>query len=114
VGGGDDPGACTTQSRLGGPASAQTSSPHATHVFSLQGFITVMDALKLKLRAKDQLHPLLAELMTGYTRFKASSEWEGRPKILHWYVASHGLGLEVPLPDSFLTLTCCGWTGCAG
>ena len=45
-----------------------------------------MDALKLKLRAKDQLHPLLSELMTGYTRFKASSEWEGRPKILHWSV----------------------------
>ena len=43
-----------------------------------------MDALKLKLRAKDQLHPLLTELMSGYTRFKASSEWEGRPKILHW------------------------------
>jgi ESCRT-I complex subunit VPS28 len=55
-----------------------------THHTVSQGFITVMDALKLKLRAKDQLHPLLSELMTGYTRFKASSEWEGRPKILHW------------------------------
>jgi len=43
-----------------------------------------MDALKLKLRAKDQLHPLLTDLMSGYTRFKASNEWEGRPKILHW------------------------------
>lgn len=55
-------------------------------LFDPQGFITVMDALKLKLRAKDQLHPLLSELMTGYTRFKASNEWEGRPKILHWLV----------------------------
>lgn len=51
---------------------------------ALQNFITFMDALKLKLRAKDQLHPLLTDLMSGYTRFKASSEWEGRPKILHW------------------------------
>lgn len=51
-----------------------------------QNFITFMDALKLKLRAKDQLHPLLTDLMSGYTRFKASSEWEGRPKILHWCV----------------------------
>ncbi|GAA5866625.1 hypothetical protein JCM1840_002406 [Sporobolomyces johnsonii] len=51
-----------------------------------QNFITFMDALKLKLRAKDQLHPLLTDLMSGYTRFKASSEWEGRPKILHWLI----------------------------
>ncbi|GAA5881501.1 hypothetical protein JCM16303_005680 [Sporobolomyces ruberrimus] len=51
-----------------------------------QNFITFMDALKLKLRAKDQLHPLLTDLMSGYTRFKSSSEWEGRPKILHWLI----------------------------
>ena len=43
-----------------------------------------MDALKLKLRAKDQLHPFLTELMSGYSRFKGSQEWEGRAKILHW------------------------------
>lgn len=44
-----------------------------------------MDALKLRLRAKDQLHPLLQELMTGYSKFKASAEWEGRGKIVQWY-----------------------------
>lgn len=47
-----------------------------------------MDAIKLKLRAKDQLHPLMTELMSGYTRFKNSNEWEGRPKILHWCVCT--------------------------
>jgi len=51
-----------------------------------QSFITFMDALKLNLRAKDQLHPFLTELMTGYSRFKGSQEWEGRGKILHWSV----------------------------
>lgn len=51
----------------------------------LQSFITFMDALKLNLRAKDQLHPFLTELMSGYSRFKGSQEWEGRAKILHWY-----------------------------
>ncbi|GAA5825839.1 hypothetical protein JCM11251_000021 [Rhodosporidiobolus azoricus] len=51
-----------------------------------QNFITFMDALKLKLRAKDQLHPLLTDLMSGYTRLKNSNEWEGRPKILHWLI----------------------------
>lgn len=38
------------------------------------------------MRAKDQLHPYLSDLMAGYSRFKASAEWEGRGKILHWYV----------------------------
>ena len=51
---------------------------------SPQSFITFMDALKLNLRAKDQLHPFLTELMSGYSRFKGSQEWEGRAKILHW------------------------------
>lgn len=51
-----------------------------------QSFITFMDALKLNLRAKDQLHPFLTELMSGYSRFKGSGEWEGRGKILHWCV----------------------------
>lgn len=51
-----------------------------------KSFITFMDALKLNLKAKDQLHPFLTELMTSYSRFKGSQEWEGRGKILHWCV----------------------------
>jgi hypothetical protein len=49
-----------------------------------QSFITFMDALKLRLRAKDQLHPILQELVTGYARFKASKDWEGRSKMVGW------------------------------
>lgn len=45
-----------------------------------------MDALRLKLRAKDQLHPLLQELITGYARFKAAKDWEGRSKMVGWLV----------------------------
>lgn len=45
-----------------------------------------MDALKLKLRAKDQLHPLLTELMQSYARFSRSNDWVGRPKILNWLI----------------------------
>ncbi|BGP50770.1 Vacuolar protein-sorting-associated protein 28 [Rhodotorula kratochvilovae] len=67
----------------GGAGGAETAKWVAE---TTQGFITFMDALKLKLRAKDQLHPLLTDLMSGYTRFKNSNEWEGRPKILHWLI----------------------------
>ena len=52
---------------------------------SLQSFITFMDAIKLRLRAKDQLHPILQELVTGYARFKGSKDWEGRSKMVGWY-----------------------------
>ena len=44
-----------------------------------------MDALKLRMRAKDQLHPLLQDLVTGYARFKGSKDWEGRSKMVGWY-----------------------------
>jgi ESCRT-I complex subunit VPS28 len=52
----------------------------------LQSFITFMDALKLRMRAKDQLHPILQELVTGYARFKGSKDWEGRSKLVAWQV----------------------------
>jgi len=47
-----------------------------------------MDALKLRLRAKDQLHPILQELVTGYARFKGSKDWEGRSRMVGWSVIS--------------------------
>lgn len=62
------------------------------HVFvfvTIQSFITFMDALKLRMRAKDQLHPILQELMTNYARFKASKDWEGRSRMVSWYVCHH-------------------------
>lgn len=43
-----------------------------------------MDALKLRMRAKDQLHPILQELMTHYARFKASKDWDGRNRLVVW------------------------------
>jgi ESCRT-I complex subunit VPS28 len=61
------------------------SLAHWTNTF-LQSFITFMDALRLRLRAKDQLHPILQELVTGYARFKGSKDWEGRSKMVGWYV----------------------------
>lgn len=54
-----------------------------------QNFITFMDALKLRMRAKDQLHPILQELVTGYARFKGSKDWEGRSKMVSWCVGDY-------------------------
>jgi ESCRT-I complex subunit VPS28 len=75
--------------RVGVPATVEHSSEAGAETSkwvaeTTQAFITFMDALKLKLRAKDQLHPILQELMTGYSRFKSSKEWEGRQRMVAW------------------------------
>ena len=48
-----------------------------------------MDAIKLRMRAKDQLYPMLQELITGYSRFKGSKDLEGRGKMVAWWVPLH-------------------------
>ena len=67
----------------------------------LQSFITFMDALKLKMRAKDQLHPILQELVTGYARFKGSKDWEGRSKMVAWCIEPC---VSPPAPAPCLTI----------
>ncbi|KAK9474147.1 vacuolar protein sorting-associated [Dipodascopsis tothii] len=48
-------------------------------------FITFMDALKLNYKAKDQLHPLLGELMTSINAV-TTSDFDGRGKIIEWLI----------------------------
>ena len=73
---------------MGGRNYAGTLQLHLVRLTILivcsQSFITFMDALKLRMRAKDQLHPILQELVTGYARFKGSKDWEGRSKMVGW------------------------------
>jgi ESCRT-I complex subunit VPS28 len=38
------------------------------------------------MRAKDQLHPIITELMSGYSKFPRSADFEGRPKLVHWLI----------------------------
>jgi ESCRT-I complex subunit VPS28 len=75
--------------KVGVPATVEHSSEAGPETGkwvaeTTQSFITFMDALKLRLRAKDQLHPILQELVTGYARFKGSKDWEGRSKMVGW------------------------------
>ena len=74
-------------------SSSQTASERAKWVAeTTQNFITFMDALKLKLRAKDQLHPLLSDLMRSYSRSgsdQVSRDADGnqvRAKLLNWLI----------------------------
>jgi len=50
-----------------------------------QTFITFMDALRLNYKAKDQLHPLLSEVMTTLNR-ATTADFDGRGKIVQWLI----------------------------
>jgi len=82
--------------KVGVPATVEHSSEAGPETGkwvaeTTQSFITFMDALKLRLRAKDQLHPILQELVTGYARFKGSRDWEGRSKMVGWLITLNGM-----------------------
>lgn len=57
---------------------------------TVQNFITLMDALKLSFRAKDQLHPLLSDLMASITQQDDETEevqdLEGKGRIVKWLI----------------------------
>jgi VPS28 protein len=48
-------------------------------------FITFMDALKLNYKSKDQLHPLLSDLMTSLNT-SMPKDFEARGKIVQWLI----------------------------
>ncbi len=50
-----------------------------------QDFITFLDALKLGLLAKDQLHPLLSEVIQSVNKV-TDKDFEGRGKIVQWLI----------------------------
>lgn len=43
-----------------------------------------MDALKLELRAVDEVHPLISELVTCINKCQLPPEYEGRNKLNNW------------------------------
>ncbi|KAI6156591.1 vacuolar protein sorting-associated [Pisolithus tinctorius] len=90
--------------KVGVPATVEHSSEAGPETGkwiaeTTQNFITFMDALKLRLRAKDQLHPILQELVTGYARFKGSKEWEGRSRMVGWLITLNGMKASEELTE---------------
>lgn len=51
-----------------------------------QNFITFMDALRLDYRAKDELHPLLANVITSVDAVTGGGEFEERKDIVKWLI----------------------------
>jgi len=90
--------------KVGVPATIEHSSEAGPETSkwvaeTTQSFITFMDALKLRLRAKDQLHPLLQELVTCYARINGSKDWEGRSKMVGWLITLNGMKVSEEITE---------------
>ncbi|CDK29781.1 unnamed protein product [Kuraishia capsulata CBS 1993] len=62
-------------------------------------FITTMDAVKLNYRTKDQLHPLLSDLVTSINKVLNGKEFDGRSKLINWLIKLNNLGINDQLTD---------------
>jgi ESCRT-I complex subunit VPS28 len=72
-----------TSSTGGGGAS---SNPSGVLILeATQDFITFLDAVRLGLLSKDQLHPLLTEVIQSVNKV-ADTDFENRGKIVQWLI----------------------------
>ncbi|ODV87539.1 hypothetical protein CANARDRAFT_26930 [[Candida] arabinofermentans NRRL YB-2248] len=55
-------------------------------------FITLMDAIKLDYNTKEQLHPLLSDIITSTN--KLFNDYEGRSKLIQWLIKLNNLKLN--------------------
>ncbi|KAI5961031.1 VPS28 [Candida pseudojiufengensis] len=67
-------------------------------------FITCMDAIKLNYKTRDQLHPLLSELVVNLNEFNEDIEFTGKSKLINWLIKINNLEKELSQEDldSFL------------
>ncbi|KJA22744.1 hypothetical protein HYPSUDRAFT_66750 [Hypholoma sublateritium FD-334 SS-4] len=90
--------------KVGVPATVEHSSEAGPETGkwiaeTTESFITFMDGLKLRMKAKDQLHPMLQELVTLYARFKGSKDWEGRSRMVSWLITLNGMKVSEELTE---------------
>lgn len=62
-------------------------------------FITLIDALKLNYKAKDQLHPLMAELLLSINKV-SRQDFEYRQKLIDWIVKINKMKVDEQLTDT--------------
>lgn len=80
-------------------SKSQGGKYNAKNVAEATGnFITVMDALKLNYKAKDQLHPLMAELLLSINRV-TNHDFENRSKLVEWIVKINKMKVEETLDE---------------
>ena len=76
-------------------------------MWQVQYFITAMDGVKMDLRAKDQVQPLVSDVMSSLNRCDFLGTAFDKSKLEGWYVREQGMGERVLLPLSGQRCECC-------
>ncbi|KAG9289870.1 hypothetical protein G9A89_015450 [Geosiphon pyriformis] len=67
---------------------------------TVQHFITSMDALRLKYRAVDDIHPMLSELIQSLNNVSSlPADFEGKAKIRNWLITLNAMKASDELDD---------------
>ncbi|KAL2111511.1 hypothetical protein VUR80DRAFT_9931 [Thermomyces stellatus] len=81
------PSTTVTASTTTAPAPASAASANGVLIAeATQEFITFLDAVKLGFLSKDQLHPLLSDVIQSVNRV-TDKDFENRGKIVQWLIA---------------------------
>lgn len=77
---------------------SQNSASGSQILLATENFITFLDALKLNMRSKDALHPLLAEVIQSVNAV-TDRDFEGRAKIISWLIHLNGMRAQDELSE---------------
>ena len=81
------------------PSASSNNKSGALILEATQDFITFLDALRLGLLAKDQLHPLLTDVIQSVNKV-TDRDFENRGKIVKWLIALNALRASDVLDDA--------------
>jgi ESCRT-I complex subunit VPS28 len=84
------------------PQQQSSSSNNTSGVLILeatQEFITFLDAVKLGLLSKDQLHPLLSDVIQSVNKV-TDKDFENRGKIVQWLITLNQMRATEELSES--------------
>lgn len=93
-----------TATPLGNQGTGASTSQNARLIAeSTSSFITCMDALKLSYNTKDQLHPLLSELVINLNELSEENskfDFQGKSKLVNWLIKLNNLQDELSTADT--------------
>lgn len=78
---------------------AQGNTSGALILEATQDFITFLDALRLGLLAKDQLHPLLTDVIQSVNKV-TDRDFENRGKIVQWLITLNQMKASEELSEA--------------
>lgn len=79
------------------PSTYQANTASGSQILTAtENFITFLDALKLNMLSKSDLHPLLAELIQSVNQV-TPADFDGRPVIVKWLIRLNSMKAQEEL-----------------